>query len=83
VLIDRDKPEPFGLRDRTASHDGDNVANLGFVLLVVRVVLLGIADPLRIKGIVPFGRNGDRDGFVHLDRRDNTLRRSFCYFYPW
>src|SRR5690349_11038416 len=63
-------------RERTALLDEDAVADLGVVLLVVRLVALTALDVLVIDGVTHAARDLDHDGLGHLvagDQPDHRL----------
>src|SRR5262249_26798448 len=61
---------------RTRLHDLDDVANLGGVLLVVRLVLHATSHELVEAAIAHAADHGDDRGLVHLRGRDRAENRA-------
>src|SRR5579862_9393353 len=72
-LHDLDQAPALLARERPALHDAYDVADVGFVALVVRFETRRLANDLAV-GRVRYARLGhDDDRLVHLVRRDATL----------
>src|SRR5580765_6218896 len=83
-LLDQTRHGPsLGLRDRTRFRDLDDVAQLVFVVLVVRVVLARLRDDLAVQLVLGAALDQHGDGLRALvaddlaDQRAGVLHRRF------
>src|SRR5437764_14863323 len=62
------QPPPLQLRERPCLFQADYVADMGFVLFVVRIKLFRLRNHARIKRMRPAAHHLDHDGLVHAVR---------------
>src|SRR5579863_8208021 len=72
-LDDLDQAPALVARERTAFHDADDIADVGFVLFIVRFETRRLANDLAVRRMRDAGLRHDYDRLVHLVRGHAAL----------